>query len=106
MRQLTIVGGGLAGLVAAIASAEAGAGVHLYEAHQSLGGRARPSGPPYIAHDDPHVLYDNGPLWDWLTERDLVSRVVDALLFSGRVPGPVTRMCTATNMKRISNSGH
>ncbi len=72
MRQLTIVGGGLAGLVAAIASAEAGAGVHLYEAHQSLGGRARPGGPPYIAQDGPHVLYDNGPLWDWLTERDLI----------------------------------
>lgn len=32
MRQLTIVGGGLAGLVAAIAGAEAGARVHLYEA--------------------------------------------------------------------------
>jgi protoporphyrinogen oxidase len=72
MQQLTIVGGGLAGLVAAIASAEAGAGVRLYEAHQTLGGRARSSGPPYIAQDGPHVLYDNGPLWAWLAERDLV----------------------------------
>jgi hypothetical protein len=72
MRQLTIVGGGLAGLVAAIASAEAGAGVHLYEAHKTLGGRARSSGPPYVAHDGPHVLYDDGPLWDWLAERDLI----------------------------------
>jgi NAD(P)-binding Rossmann-like domain len=72
MNQITIVGGGLAGLVAAIASAEAGASVRLYEAHQTLGGRARPSGPPYIAHDGPHVLYDNGPLWDWLAERGLI----------------------------------
>jgi hypothetical protein len=72
MRKLTIVGGGLAGLVAAIASAEAGARVHLYEAHQTLGGRARSSGPPYIAHDGPHVLYDDGPLWAWLSERDLI----------------------------------
>jgi phytoene dehydrogenase-like protein len=72
MRQLTIVGGGLAGLVAAIASAEAGASVRLYEAHQALGGRARSSDPPYVAQDGPHVLYDNGPLWAWLTERDLI----------------------------------
>jgi phytoene dehydrogenase-like protein len=72
MRRVTIVGGGLAGLVAAIASAEAGAAVHLCEAHQTLGGRARPSGPPYVAHDGPHVLYDNGPMWAWLAERDLI----------------------------------
>jgi hypothetical protein len=72
MQPITIVGGGLGGLVAAIASAEAGARVYLHEAHQTLGGRARPSGPPYIAHDGPHVLYDNGPLWAWLTERDLI----------------------------------
>jgi phytoene dehydrogenase-like protein len=72
MRRVTIVGGGLAGLVAAIASAEAGARVYLHEAHRALGGRARSSGPPYIAHDGPHVLYDNGPLWAWLAERDLI----------------------------------
>jgi NAD(P)-binding Rossmann-like domain len=72
MRQITIVGGGLAGLVAAIASAEAGARVYLHEAHQTLGGRARSSGPPYVAHDGPHVLYDDGPLWAWLAERDLI----------------------------------
>jgi NAD(P)-binding Rossmann-like domain len=75
MRQLTIVGGGLAGLVAAIASAEAGARVRLYEAHQTLGGRARSTAPPYVAQDGPHVLYDNGPLWDWLAERDLIGPV-------------------------------
>jgi succinate dehydrogenase/fumarate reductase flavoprotein subunit len=37
--DLTVVGGGLVGLVASIAAAEAGAGVHLYEAHHALGGR-------------------------------------------------------------------
>jgi NAD(P)-binding Rossmann-like domain len=72
MQELTIVGGGLAGLVAAIASAEAGAKVYLYEAHQTLGGRARSTRPPYIAQDGPHVLYDTGPLWVWLAERDLI----------------------------------
>jgi flavin-dependent dehydrogenase len=39
--HLTIVGGGLAGLVAAIAAREAGLDVSLYEARHQLGGRAR-----------------------------------------------------------------
>lgn len=72
MRRITVVGGGLAGLVAAIASAEAGAQVHLYEAHATVGGRGRATPPPYIAHDGPHVLYDDGPAWGWLAERDLI----------------------------------
>jgi phytoene dehydrogenase-like protein len=74
MAEITVVGGGLAGMVAAITAAEAGAKVHLYEAHQSLGGRARSTPPPFIAQDGPHVLYDNGPLWPWLIERDLIGR--------------------------------
>jgi phytoene dehydrogenase-like protein len=73
MADITVVGGGLAGLVASIACAEAGARVHLYEAHESLGGRARSSAPPFIAHDGPHVLYGDGPLWAWLAERALNS---------------------------------
>jgi phytoene dehydrogenase-like protein len=63
MADITVVGGGLAGLVASIASAENGARVRLHEAHQTLGGRARASAPPFIAHEGPHVLYDDGPLW-------------------------------------------
>ena len=72
MADITVVGGGLAGLVASIASAEKGARVRLHEAHQTLGGRARASAPPFIAHEGPHGLYDDGPLWRWLDERDLV----------------------------------
>jgi NAD(P)-binding Rossmann-like domain len=72
MGQVTIVGGGLAGLTAAIASAEGGARVRLLEAHESLGGRARSAGGPYKANFGPHVIYKDGPLWDWLVERDLL----------------------------------
>ena len=39
MREITIVGGGLAGLTAAISCAERGAAVRLLEAHELLGGR-------------------------------------------------------------------
>lgn len=67
-----MIGGGLAGLVASIAAAEAGARVRLYEAHSTLGGRARTSPPPYVAHDGPHVLYADGPLWAWLREREVL----------------------------------
>jgi phytoene dehydrogenase-like protein len=68
----TVVGGGFAGLVAAVTCAEAGAKVRLLEAHHTLGGRARATEPPYVAHDGPHVLYCDGPWWRWLAERDLI----------------------------------
>ena len=41
MHRITVVGGGFAGLTAAITAAEAGAKVTVYEAHHTLGGRAR-----------------------------------------------------------------
>ncbi len=69
---VTIVGGGLAGLTAAIACAEGGARVRLLEAHEALGGRARSNMGPYKANLGPHVIYKDGPFWDWLDERDLL----------------------------------
>jgi phytoene dehydrogenase-like protein len=72
MDTITVVGGGLAGLVAAITCAEGGAGVHLLEAHRTLGGRARATEPPYVAHEGPHVLYGDGAWWRWLADRDLI----------------------------------
>ncbi|MCF1597301.1 FAD-dependent oxidoreductase [Streptomyces muensis] len=41
MHRITVIGGGFAGLTAAITAAEAGAKVTVYEAHHTLGGRAR-----------------------------------------------------------------
>ncbi|GAA0932803.1 NAD(P)-binding protein [Nonomuraea longicatena] len=57
--------------MAAIACAEAGARVTLHEAHGTLGGRARASEAPYVAHEGAHVFYANGPHWDWLATRGL-----------------------------------
>ncbi|GAB3903403.1 hypothetical protein GCM10027612_69860 [Microbispora bryophytorum subsp. camponoti] len=67
MREtITIVGGGLAGLTAAIACAEGGAAVVLHEAHHTLGGRARSAATPYVANDGTHVFYaDGGPGAGW-----------------------------------------
>ncbi|WP_309051961.1 NAD(P)-binding protein [Streptomyces sp.] len=72
MRTLTIVGGGFAGLTAAITAAEAGARVTLYEAHRTLGGRARTADGPYRANEGPHALYNGGPHWTWLGQRGLI----------------------------------
>lgn len=69
---ITVVGGGLAGLTAAIACAEGGAGVRLLEAHETLGGRARSDGGPYKANLGPHVIYKDGGFWSWLADRDLL----------------------------------
>jgi phytoene dehydrogenase-like protein len=72
--RIAIVGGGLAGLTAAITCAEGGARVSLLEAHATLGGRARSGEGPYKANFGPHALYKDGPLWRWLTERELLPR--------------------------------
>jgi phytoene dehydrogenase-like protein len=70
--RVTIVGGGIAGLTAAIACAEGGAAVSLLEAHSALGGRARSSEGHYKANFGPHVLYKDGPFWQWMAEHKLL----------------------------------
>jgi hypothetical protein len=83
-REITIVGGGLAGLVAAISCAEEGARVRLLEAHDCLGGRARSTDGPYKANLGPHALY-TGPYWNWLQKRDLLPEHVRPRLTGARV---------------------
>ena len=73
--KITVIGGGLAGLVAAITCAEGGSDVKLFEAHQQLGGRARNTDGDYKANLGPHAIYTGGVLWDWLSQRDLLPPV-------------------------------
>jgi phytoene dehydrogenase-like protein len=70
--QITIVGGGIAGLVAAIACAEDGTKVRLVEAHERLGGRARSTDGPYKANLGPHAMYNDGAFWRWMREREIL----------------------------------
>ncbi|MFG3507839.1 FAD-dependent oxidoreductase [Streptomyces sp. NPDC047821] len=70
--RITVIGGGFAGLTAAITAAEAGAEVTLHEAHRTLGGRARTAEGPYRTNEGPHALYHRGPHWAWLRQRGLL----------------------------------
>ncbi len=72
MDAITVVGGGLAGLTAAISCAEDGSPVRLLEAHEELGGRARSTSGPYKANLGPHALLSNSPFWKWLGARQLL----------------------------------
>jgi phytoene dehydrogenase-like protein len=83
-RRITIIGGGVAGLVAAIACAEEGARVSLLEAHDQLGGRARSTDGPYKANLGPHALY-TGPFWSWMQQRGLLPEHVRPRLTGARV---------------------
>lgn len=74
--ELTVVGGGLTGLVAAIEGAERGWGVTVHEGRSTLGGRAATLDGPYRANRGPHALYADGPLWSWLEQRGLTPPVV------------------------------
>ena len=60
--QVAVIGGGMAGLTAAIEAAEAGASVTLYDARSSLGGRARTHlRDGFQFNEGAHALYIGGP---------------------------------------------
>src|SRR5438270_251076 len=80
MNEITVIGGGVAGLTAAITCAEGGASVRLLEAHEKLGGRARSTDGPYKANLGPHAIYSGGVLWDWLESRGLMPPLARPLL--------------------------
>ncbi|MFD0415688.1 NAD(P)-binding protein [Streptomyces sp. NPDC127108] len=73
--HISVVGGGFAGLTAAITAAEAGARVTLHEAHHTLGGRARTAEGAYKTNEGPHALYNGGPHWTWLKQRGLIGEL-------------------------------
>lgn len=77
---VTIIGGGIAGLVAAITCAEIGSPVRVWEARKSIGGRGRAGSGPFIANFGPHALYKGRANWRWLSERGLLPPMANLLL--------------------------
>ncbi|MFE5481802.1 NAD(P)-binding protein [Streptomyces sp. NPDC056527] len=82
-KHITVIGGGFAGLTAAITAAESGAKVTLHEAHHTLGGRARTAEGRYRTNEGPHAIYNGGPHWTWLTQRDLLGPLAPVPLREG-----------------------
>ncbi|NUV69711.1 NAD(P)-binding protein [Streptomyces sp. CAI-121] len=102
--HIHVVGGGLAGLTAAITAAESGARVTLHEGHRALGGRARTADGPYRANEGPHALYHRGPLCTWLARRDLFGPVVsvpplEGLRFRFRRAGALRKLPPAALLR-------
>jgi phytoene dehydrogenase-like protein len=82
---ITVVGGGLAGLIAAVECAERGEDVELFEATSLLGGRARSTTGDFAANHGPHVVYGDGELWRWLDARGLAEPAKKAPLRGIRI---------------------
>lgn len=70
-RRIHVIGGGLAGLVAAITAAEGGAPVTLYEASDRLGGRALGGAGRTGVNLGPHVLFTDGAVLRWLGDHGI-----------------------------------
>lgn len=92
--RITVVGGGIAGLMAAIACAQNGRSVILHEATSKLGGRARGASGPYRANHGPHALYGDGPFYAWLRREKLLPDLArpNALTLTARIDGRITRL--------------
>jgi hypothetical protein len=70
-RPVHVIGGGIAGLVAAITAAEDGAPVVLHEASGRVGGRALGRASWAGVNLGPHVVLTDGALVRWLTARNI-----------------------------------
>jgi len=113
VERVTVIGAGIAGLVAAITAAEEGCDVLLLEKRAGLGGRARTTRGAYRANLGPHALYRDGALWKWLEERQMLPAVVgrgrEPFLFveDGRATTspPVLRSAIRTILESPAPSG-
>jgi phytoene dehydrogenase-like protein len=100
----TVVGSGVAGLIAAIECAERGASVEVLEARSRPGGRARTTPGDFNANHGPHVVYGDGSLWAWLDARGLAEPAAKAPITGARLrfDGKVRRTPPAAVLRAIA----
>lgn len=105
MQEITIVGAGLSGLVAAIQIAEGGGRVMLHEAGRNPGGRARTDASLHRVNLGSHGFYRRGAFGQWLIENDLLPPVHCPSLTGLRIlKGKRTRHMVA-GLLRVMRSG-
>jgi phytoene dehydrogenase-like protein len=107
-QKVTVIGGGIAGLVASITAAEQGAAVTLHETHGLLGGRGRSTGEEFIVNHGPHAIYNDGQFWRWLVDRKITPPVARPL-FTGarfRVGGRLRRTPPLAFMRALALLRH
>jgi phytoene dehydrogenase-like protein len=92
--EVTVIGAGIAGLVAAITAAGAGARVVVHEAAPRPGGRGRSSDGDWRANYGPHAVYGDGPVPGWLREAGVEIPLIrpPATGFLMRVDGRMRRL--------------
>ncbi|OZC78375.1 FAD-dependent oxidoreductase [Rhodococcus sp. 15-649-1-2] len=108
MKDVSVIGGGIAGLTAAVSCAEAGWRVTLYEAHSTLGGRGRATDGPYTFHDGGHVFYTGGNDYRWLRSRGFVTNLgwpslSDLSHVGFRIDGTLRRTPPASMLRALSH---
>jgi hypothetical protein len=89
-RPVHVIGGGIAGLVAAITAAEGGAPVILHEASGQVGGRALGRATWAGVNLGPHVMLADGAFARWLSARNIQISLRTPVLHKVRLIGDET----------------
>ncbi len=105
MEEITIVGGGLGGMIAAIHVAEQGGRATIHEAGPRLCGRARTDSGDYRVNFGPHALYRRGAFGDWLSAKKLLPAVYYPSLTGLRLLSGGKLRRSAPGLMKVMRSG-
>ena len=103
--DVVVVGGGMAGLAAALAAAEAGAGVALAEAAEALGGNARLAAGMFVGSSDPAGLAAYVPDGDPGLQRAFCADYEPALAWLAGLGLPLGPLVARRDFRKVRAMG-